>query len=166
MEAGKTLRLENLTLKGGMAQGTGDASLGGAIFASGATVNITNCTLTGNKAGYNGGGIYAKKITVTPSAVTISGCTIGGTTAADANKAADYGGGIYIDEGCSLTLKDGAKVIGNTAVSGGGVYTRGVFEMTGGEIKSNTAKYGGGIYVKDAGATLTMSGGTISENKA
>ena len=65
-----------------------------------------------------------------------------------------------------MTLKDGAKVIGNTAVSGGGVYSRGVFEMTGGEIKSNTANYGGGIYVKDAGATLTMSGGTISENKA
>ena len=167
VEAGKTLTLQNLTLQGGMAQGTGDASLGGAIFASGATVNITNCTLTGNKAGYNGGGIYAKKITVTPSAVTISGCTIGGTTAADANKAADYGGGIYIDEGCSLTLKDGAKVIGNTAVSGGGVYNKGgSFEMTGGEIKSNTANYGGGIYVKDAGATLTMSGGTISENKA
>ena len=164
--AGKTLTLQNLKLKGGMAEGTGDAGLGGAIFASGATVNITNCTLTGNEAN-SGGGIYAKKITVTPSAVTISGCTIGGTTAADANKAADYGGGIYIDEGCSLTLKDGAKVIGNTAVSGGGVYNKGgSFEMTGGEIKSNTANYGGGNYVKDAGATLTMSGGTISENKA
>ena len=38
--------------------------------------------------------------------------------------------------------------------------------MKGGEIKNNIAKNGGGIYVKDAGATLTMSGGTSSANKA
>ena len=137
------------------------AKNGGGVYTNG-VFEITGGTFSKNTATSNGGAIYSNSGTV-----TLNNATIGGTTAADANKAADYGGGIYIDEGCSLTLKDGAKVIGNTALSGGGVYNKGgSFEMTGGEIKSNTAKYGGGVYVKGADATLTMSGGTISENKA
>ena len=137
-----------------------NAKNGGGVYTNG-IFEMTGGTFSKNTATSNGGAIYSNSGTV-----TLNNATIGGT-AADANKAADYGGGIYIDEGCSLTLKDGAKVIGNTAVSGGGVYNKGgSFEMTGGEIKSNTAKYGGGVYVKGDNARFTMSRGTIFANKA
>ncbi|MGP1565224.1 MAG: hypothetical protein ACTTHU_07320, partial [Treponema sp.] len=137
------------------------AKNGGGVYTNG-IFEITGGTFSKNTATSNGGAIYSNSGTV-----TLNNATIGGTTA-DANKAADYGGGIYIDEGCSLTLKDGAKVIGNTAgASGGGVYNKGgSFEMTDSEIKSNTAKYGGGVYVKGDNAQFTMSRGTIFANKA
>ena len=68
--------------------------------------------------------------------------------------------GIFVGDGCSVMLEDSAG-------SGRGVYiVAAVMNMKGGEIKNNTAKNGGGVYVDDAGATLTMSGGTISANKA
>ena len=164
--SGRPITMTDCTIQGNTA-----ATNGGGVNIESATVNITNCTLTGNSA-TDGGGIYAIKLTSSTSAstVTISGCTIGGTTAADANKATGsdgQGGAIYVGTGCILTMQDNAQLTGNTATkSGGGVYSRGVFKMTGGEIKSNTAQYGGGIYVKDSVATLTMSGGTISANNA
>ena len=114
---------------------------GGAIYAAGGTVIMTNCTLTGNTAENNGGAVYAEKISgLTPilSTVTIEGGTIGGA-GTNANKATGtgagegLGGGIYIGESCALNLQDytdsssnkhGAKVIGNIATTGGGVYVR------------------------------------------
>ena len=155
------------------------ASCGGAICVSGATVNITNCTITGNTA-VNGGGIYTKKSDSKASAITIKdGAIIGGT--GKANKAtgtgADngLGGGIYIGEGCSLKVRDGAKVIGNEATQdGGGIYLNksdAHGEMSRGEIRNNTAGNGGGVYI--AGdtdvtehASFTLKGGTISANTA
>ena len=149
------------------------AGSGGAICASGATVNITNCTITRNSTRGEGGALYAVKNGSTPANVTISGGVIGGTTAADANKATGTngeGGGIYIDEGCSLTLKDGAKVIGNSAKNGGGIYVKGAgatLTMSGGKISANKAVVdgtnggaGGGIFIY-TGAKLTISGSTV-----
>ena len=162
VEIGKTLTIQNLTLTGGIAEGTGEAGTGGAIYAKGATVNITNCTLKGNEA-KSGGAICAQKHTsspYTPSNVTIEGGTIGGTEEADANKAAGAytdggGGGIYIGEACKLTLKDSAQVIGNTAVyNGAGIYTKGDLTMENCTITDNKTTGadnntgGGGVYVE------------------
>ena len=152
VENGASLFLKNLTLTGGKATGTGDASSGGAIYASKAIVNITNCTITGNKADTNGGGIYVEGGTTSITnctftgntanngggiymtdnsipTVTISGGTIGGTETNEANKATGKGGGIYVGRLCDLRLQDstgtGAQsvlIIGNQAAKGGGVY--------------------------------------------
>ena len=69
----------------------------------------------------------------TGSTLIITGGTIGGDSATEANKATgsdSKGGGIYLDKENTLTLQNyransteqGAKIIGNTASSGGGVY--------------------------------------------
>lgn len=74
----------------------------------------------------------------------------------------DYalGGGIYVDEGGSLTVTS-SVITGNQAASGGG----GIFVFTGGNaniidsnINRNHADYGGGIYVlTDGKANITDS---------
>ena len=82
--SGKTLTLKNLTLTGGKATGTGDASSGGAIYAKDASeIKIENCIITGNEAATNGGGLNVEG---TPT--TITNCTFTGNTAKN-------GGGIY-----------------------------------------------------------------------
>ena len=74
-----------------------------------------------------------------------------------------------------MTLKDGAKVIGNSAKNGGGIYVKGAgatLTMSGGKISGNKAVTdpsapsgqqggaGGGIFIY-TGAKLTISGGTV-----
>ncbi|MDE5666747.1 MAG: hypothetical protein K2I29_00735, partial [Clostridia bacterium] len=92
-------------------------------------------------------------------------CTVivnGGTITGNT---ATYGGGIGIWDG-SLTI-NGGTISNNTAVNGGGVYLQGSHNtMNGGTITGNTAsENGGGVYV-DSGGTFTMNGGTISGNRA
>ena len=172
VESGKTLTIQNLTLTGGIADGTGEAGTGGAIYAKGATVNITNCTLKGNEA-KSGGAICAEKDGSTLSNVTISGGTIGGT-GADANKATGtdsdngFGGAVFI-KGAIVTL-NGCTLEGNKAKNGGGVYMEGGNCTLNGSLKNNTttepaSSYGGSIYLENG--TLTMkTGAEISGSEA
>ena len=173
VESGKTLTLENLTLTGGNAEGTQDVDkYGGAIYASGATVNITNCTFKGNEAAYGGGAIYARKEGSTASDITISGGTIGGDTDEDKNKVTSqwqFGGGILVETGCTLTLNS-VRIIGNEAWRAGGVRANtSTVNMTNCTIKNNKTtgdddSGGGGVYTFMG--TLTMTGCTITGNKA
>ena len=205
VESGKTLTLENLTLTGGKADGAGEAGNGGAIFARGAAVNIEKCTLMSNTATTNGGGIYAegavvnitnctlkgnstpmsseafggaiyaKKIGTTPSTVTISGGFIGKKEDGDDGNKAKNGGGIWVGEGCILTLneytdgsgaKHGVQLIGNQSNSyGGGVCAEGAaVNITNCTFKGNTSSVGGAIcaYKHDGSPqSVTISGGAI-----
>lgn len=132
-----TVKMTNCTLTGNEAGGSG-----GAIFAIGSSVVMTNCTITGNKAKYKGGAIYAAKTTspVTLSGVTIEGGVIGGTEAGKENKATEpdgEGGGIYMDQSCSLYLEDSTgsggqslQIIGNKAAKGAGVYAESEARVT------------------------------------
>jgi len=172
VKEGETLTLENLTLTGGKATGTGDAGSGGAIYAKdastvnidnciitgneadtnggglnveGTTTNITNCTFTGNTA-KNGGGIYIKKTSSYP-VVTISGGTIGGTGTGEANKATGSdgnGGGIYVGEFCTLRLQDSTGPGAKSVL-----------------IIGNQAAKGGGVYAKNT--IVSMQGRTQIE---
>ena len=169
VEGGKTLTLTNLTLKGGKPDGSDEDGCGGGILVKGSTLNMTDCTVTGNTA-QDGGGIFAKKDGSTASAVTISGGFIGIVgTGTDANKSTGYngGGGIYIDEDCSLTMKENVKIIGNqTGASGGGIYTGAncVLTMESCIVSDNTASInGGGIFAQ---GTLTLTSCTVSNNTA
>ena len=149
------------------------ASKGGAIFVNGATVNITNGTLKGNEAAEAGGAIYAQKQKDgSTSTVTISGGTIGGTGTDEKNKVTGkwhFGGGIFVDDGCTLTL-DSVRIIGNEAWRAGGVRAnRSTVKMTNCTIKNNKTtgnddSGGGGVYTFMG--TLTMTGCTITGNEA
>ena len=165
VKEGKTLTLENLTLTGGKADGTGEAGSGGAIYASNATVKIKNCIITDNKAEENGGGIYVESTYTTITnciftnntakngggiyitktgpytyAVEISGGTIGGI--GQVNKASRNGGGIYVGASCQLRLKDSTGSGASSVL-----------------IKNNSAVNGGGVYAANR-ATVSMQGGT------
>ena len=84
--------------------------------------------------------------------------------------AADDGGQvIYIADGCKLTITDsgtGGKITGGWANQGGGVYVHrgGELTISGGTITGNRAAvFGGGIHNE---GTLNMTGGSIANNTA
>ena len=149
------------------------AKEGGAIFVNGATVNITNGTLKGNEAAEAGGAIYAQKQKDgSTSTVTISGGTIGGTGTGEKNKVTGkwhFGGGIFVNDDCTLTL-DSVRIIGNEAWRAGGVRAnRSTVNMTNCTIKNNKTtgdddSGGGGVYTFMG--RLTMTGCTITGNEA
>ncbi len=92
---------------------------------------------------------------------------------------ASNGGGInvslYSGDFTTLTIGEGAVITRNTAIyttdeegMGGGVYVGrcdASLDIKGGIISENEAKFGGGVYFA-YGNNFTMSGGTISGNKA
>ena len=77
------------------------------------------------------------------------------------------GGGVYVERG--TFNMSGGEISGNTSGEyGGGIelYKKSDFTMTGGSISQNKAEngyYGGGIDVS-SGSTFTMNGGTITGN--
>lgn len=83
------------------------------------------------------------------------------------NSCRSSGGGVYVD--CGTFNMSGGEISGNTSGEyGGGIelYKKSDFTMTGGSISQNKAEngyYGGGIDVS-YGSTFTMNGGTITGN--
>jgi hypothetical protein len=86
--AGGSLMLQNLTVMGGLAQGTGTSAQGGGIYSAGA-LNLTGVTVQGNKAqGINGVVVSAN----TPGTVGASGSG-GGLYMAGGTLSIDHIGG-------------------------------------------------------------------------
>jgi hypothetical protein len=146
-----TLTLQNLTLEGGVAQGTGQAAQGGAIFTGG-TLNLSNVTVQNNVA------------------QGTSGTNAGGANGAGGNGAAAFGGGLYVDEGnVSLT---NVVLSSNSAIGGSG--GNGLINTNptgnnfipgpGGAGGNGGAANGGGIYV--AQGNVSLSNDTLSGNSA
>lgn len=83
------------------------------------------------------------------------------------NSCGSSGGGVYVERG--TFSMSGGEISGNTSGEyGGGIelYKKSDFTMTGGSISQNKAEngyYGGGIDVS-YGSTFTMNGGTITGN--
>ncbi|MGP1368643.1 MAG: hypothetical protein ACTTKX_05240 [Treponema sp.] len=166
---GGTLTLNNSTIKDCEATASG-----GAICATGGTINLTNCTITGNKAN-NGGAIHINKTGGGDATLIISGGKIGDKWAGEPNTASGTsgnGGGIYVEgSSCTVTLKDGVQVIGNTADEGGGIFAKGgSVELNSCTIKGNTGTLaGGGICARANGSTparVTINGGVIGGTSA
>ena len=159
--SGKQLTLDNLTLKGGKANAATDMDEkgnGGAIYAHGTTVKIINCILTDNQARNNGGAVYAVKDGATVAKVEISNSNINKNTV---TVNSGFGGGIFINDDCILTLA-GTTISENEAARGGGVRAnRSTITMTACIIKENKATNGssldggGGVYTNRG--TLTMT---------
>ncbi len=116
-----------------------------------------------HKEGSVGRGIYVN------SSFTMYGGEISGNTV-DAPSASnkEYGGGVYVSDGCSFTM-NGGKITSNTAgVYGGGVYLsrKSNFTMNGGSITGNRAQMSGGgveLYGGNSGDdnTFTVSGKAV-----
>lgn len=101
------------------------------------------CTSNGK-----GGGIYLYKgsLVLQGSAKILNN---------ESSVGADGGGGVYISEHGTLTVKNSCIIQGNKAKNsngsiitgnGGGIYNLGKLIMEGGEIKENEAKLGGAVY--------------------
>jgi len=148
------------TMSGGTIDGN-IAEYGGGVFNTD-TFDMSGGTISGNTAIQNGGGVQVNA----GSVFTMSGGTIGGNTVAAANTAGGNGGGVYVGAGGTFEMYTGAKVSGNRAVYGGGVYSNGIFDMTAGTISTNTASQNGGGVLITSNGTFTMSGGIIGGTAA
>ena len=87
---------------------TGVNREGGGLHSNG-TLRMTDCLVERNEAG-EGGGIFVD-----------DGTTVLRNTIVRNNKA-DTGGGVYVDDG-SLLLEPATQITGNTAPTGGGIFS-------------------------------------------
>lgn len=181
--ASGSLTLQNVTVMGGLAQGTGTSSQGGGIYSAG-RLNLTGVTVQGNEAqGINGvktstqtatpgtsasgGGLYMAGGTLSLSNDTITGNSAVGGNGGGGNNGptrtpwvggdagAASGGGLYVAGG-SVILNNNT-ISGNNATGGIGGYARHYGGMGG-------AGSGGGFYL--AGGNVSMSGDTVTGNNA
>lgn len=138
---GASLTLENVTLTGGLAQGSGAAAEGGAIYNQG-MLTLQNVKVTNNTAqGSNGS----------------NGTTLRAPSAGQAAA----GGGIY-SGGAALTLEAGTLIENNQAIGGNGGSDNYYYEGDWGGSGGNAL--GGGFDA--AGGTVRMTNATLSGNKA
>lgn len=127
---------------------------GGAIEMLKGELVISGGEVSSNSA-TNGGAIHL----TSDCTVTLSGGSVKGNTAKELGGAIAQGGGL-------VSISAGALIDGNSASQGGGVYTNsGELNMTGGTVSGNTATAAGGGFHINTGATLTITGGTVSENR-
>ena len=159
---GSSLTLENLTLTGGLAYGSGAAADGGAIYNQG-TLTLNAATVQGNTAqGSNGAAGVITTSKLKP------GQSVNGQTGADA-----AGGGIWSSG--SVTLQGGTLIgstdslhTGNEAIGGQGgaagySHVPGI-SITLGNGGAGGAAFGGGLY--EAGGSVTATNASLSANTA
>ena len=119
-------------------------------------------TGSGPNTAYDGAGIYADA-----SQVTLEGAL---TTICN-NDATHFGGGIFVNNGSTLT-STGAQIgnpvnaeCGGSAVTGGGIYASGSTVNFTGKIHNNRATTsGGGIYA--TASTVNLTGSTVGGTEA
>jgi uncharacterized repeat protein (TIGR01451 family) len=182
---GGSLTLQNLKLTGGLAEGTGTAAEGGAIFSSG-TLKLSGVTVESNEAlgstGRNinfsnafGGGLYVAGGSVSLTGDTLSGNQArGGHGAYGGNPSGSNirglpggignngaGGGLYVAAGSVSLTND--TLSGNQALGGTGGYG-GFGERYAGNGGIGGNGTGGGLFLAAGSATLTND--TLSGNQA
>ena len=171
------------TMNGGEISGN-TANGGGGVAIIGSTMVMNNGTISNNSTyqtsgqGSYGAGVYVADyanssggdtlFTATPASFEMNGGKITG------NKALDYGGGVVTfpqySKKITININNG-EISGNKVTGGSGGAVAAFFGVTelnikGGTLTGNSARsYGGGVFLYDA-TNVTISGGTISENKA
>src|SRR5215207_6035360 len=136
---GGILNLGTLTLTNSTVSNNWAFFCGGGIcnWGSSATASVINSWVTNNESDFNGGGIENR------STLTVQNSTVSG------NRTRWDGGGIqnanFVATACHVI---NSTVSGNTAVSGGGIYTGSPLTLTSSTVSGNSsAGDGGGIYV-------------------
>lgn len=142
------------------------AENGGAVYAlDSSRVTIADSTISGNTATKGkGGGVCGKSSQITISGSTIYGNKAEGTTTA-------YGGGLYAENDSVVKIQNDSAVFENTSRNYGGglsIYNGGSLTVEGSNINNNKANGdpnggGGGIFVDDSVAVV-RDGSMISEN--
>jgi hypothetical protein len=149
---GNSLTLESITLQNGLAQGSGAAADGGAIYNQG-NLTLIGATVQNNTAqGTNGAnGLVTQK----PQS-RFDG-QAGGNAA---------GGGIWSSG--SATLEGGTILQQNQALGGqggvGGIYLNGATVVYAGNGGAGGGGYGGGLY--EAGGSANVTNATLTNNTA
>ena len=177
MDSGKTLKLENLTLKGG--KGIAGGTLGGGAIlipsGGGTTAELSDCIIEDCQAEKGGAIGCGKGGTVKLTNTTIKKCKASGS-------GSDSGGGAIFAQGATIEMT-GCTLTGNEAKSGGAIYavkkdsTASTVTISGGTIGGTTEDeankatgtdsgngFGGAVFVK--GATVNINGCTLEGNKA
>ncbi|MEE3436036.1 MAG: leucine-rich repeat domain-containing protein, partial [Treponema sp.] len=171
-------------ISGNTANGTAATNGGGGVYLSYANLSMSGSALIGDTSGTtyatsgstghsnmakNGGGVYlaagGKLRLGYASAGATGGTNLSSTYGIRHNYASACGGGVYAVG--SVDFAYGAVSCNGTAATsdcdGGGIWfgSASTLTMTGGTIANNKGCYGGGVY---AGGTLSMSGGTIGDS--
>ena len=134
-----------------------------------ATISDNKTADTGNYVQARGGGIFA-----TGAEITLTDAVVSGNTSAIGSGIA--GGGIYVEDGSTLTVTD-CEISENSGYysldnmkyeSGGGgivVDDDSSLNMRGTTVSGNTALYGAGVYL-DGTTSVTITDCVISENES
>ena len=175
------------TMNGGEISGN-TANGGGGVAIIGSTMVMNGGTISDNsvystQSGDVGQGSYGAGVYVADYAGTSGGDTLFTPTPASFemnggsisdNTALDYGGGIvtFPQKSQKITINiNNGEISGNQVTEGSGGAVAAFFDVTelnvkGGTLSGNSAQYfGGGVFLYQA-TNVTISGGTISENRA
>lgn len=131
----------------------------GGLYLAGGTCEMTGGIIEQNNSDRShGGGVFVHKgHNDKLSDMKISGGIIRN------NASYRSGGGVYVNYG-SFSMSGDAEISGNKAKdTGGGVYTWGITNMSGGTISGNTAETAGGFNVASKSSTV-ITGGRIINN--
>ena len=181
---GGDLTLNDVTIRNGSAQGSGNADDGGGIYLVDGDVTLNNSIVEDNVSGLGGGilvgsgahltvndsivrnnggpNAWGGGIFITLSSADISGSTISG------NFANARGGGIALNGNSNVTISD-SIISGNSSdANGGGIDMRfGTVTITNTIISGNSAGAdGGGINMWAASANVTLTNVTVAGNSA
>lgn len=192
---GKTISIVNSDISGNNAVGA--YTYGGGISgAAGSNITILRSTIDNNTTYCLGGGIWAGVgSTITLISGSVSGNQTSSSSSADGrgggilaesnstininggsidnNYARAQGGGVYANANCTVIMSgaagSAASISGNQATSGGALFlnTGATLQMSGGTMSGNqVVSSGGAIYAYDTGVAINMSGGSIVNNTA
>ena len=175
---GSTFTMNGGEISGNTANGGGGVAIIGSSMVMNSGTISNNSTYRTSGQGSYGAGVYVADyanasggdtlFTAQPASFEMNGGSISGNTALD------YGGGIltFPQQGQKITINiNNGNISGNQVTEGSGGAVAAFFGVTelnvkGGTLSGNSAKnYGGGVFLYDA-TNVTISGGTISENKA
>lgn len=154
-DSNKTATHTDSTLPAGGVITGGNAMRGGGVYiTNGGSMTMNGGTIANCSAEY-GGGVASYAGSFTMNGGTIKNCT---ATTSDYNFG---GGGVYVASTSSMTMNGGTIEDCSSTTSGGGVFSKGNFSMSGNAIiRGCSAKAAGGVNLDD-GHTFTMTGGTI-----
>ena len=175
---GSTFTMNGGEISGNTANGGGGvAIIGSTMVMNGGVISNNSTYRTSGQSSY-GAGVYVADyanasggdilFTPTPASFEMNGGKITGNTALD------YGGGVLTfpqkNQKITITINNG-EISGNKVTNGSGGAVAAFFDGTelnikGGTLTGNSAyQFGGGAFLYQA-THVTISGGTISENKA
>ena len=173
---GGTVKLIAVTVDGNKAVN------GGGIYNNGGTADLGGSTFSNNTATGSGGAVYTTNYAKTDNA-TITGCNAayggavyvaaggrfqmvsGKIESCQAVVGDACGGGVYVENGGTATFGSSASVTGNTAVNGGGIYSKGAVGLETATISGSTVTgSGGGIYLGDGGSIFLGKNAKVTGN--